>query len=292
MVKLKPKTQLERASRRADIASQEAGTIDRLAHHAGAIRALGRQTVSNIVAIGKHLIEAQELCKESGENFGDWLKREFEWSVGSAYNFIRVAEMSKIVRLTNLQLPLESLYLLARPSTSEEAREAVVEAAKDGNLTHAQVKEMIADVQAKEVERHERALAKLVQKHEKQIDDIRAEFEGSLTPKEITDVIKEKMAPYAEKIQRYKEYIKKLEKAKPRRPDPHGLNATHFSYALEQLAETMHNITPEQLIETRSALAHATEQTLAKVLTRDMRNVDIIIPWLSKFVKLTGDQNA
>jgi hypothetical protein len=61
-----------------------------------------------------------------------WLKREFGWSVATAERYIQVHENlgAKIVNLTNLELPVPGLYLLAAPSTPEPARAEVIERAE------------------------------------------------------------------------------------------------------------------------------------------------------------------
>jgi hypothetical protein len=72
-------------------------------------------------------------------NWLSWLDREFGWTDDTALNFMRVHSMiDKNRNFRDLSLPVSGLYLLAAPSTPEEAREAVIEAAADdGKLTHA-----------------------------------------------------------------------------------------------------------------------------------------------------------
>jgi hypothetical protein len=61
-------------------------------------------------------------------NWLPWLDREFGWSDRTALNFMRVYEMvTKSEKFSDLSLPVSSLYLLAAPSTPEEARQAVIE---------------------------------------------------------------------------------------------------------------------------------------------------------------------
>lgn len=69
-----------------------------------------------------------------------WLDREFGWSESTALRYMQTYELGKSVTVTDLDLPLRGLYLLAAPSTPAEAREAVIERAEAGEkLTHAQV---------------------------------------------------------------------------------------------------------------------------------------------------------
>ena len=57
-----------------------------------------------------------------------WLEREFGWEETTALRFMCVHELAiKSGNLQDLELPVSGLYLLAAPSTPEEARAAVVE---------------------------------------------------------------------------------------------------------------------------------------------------------------------
>src|SRR5271166_377951 len=91
------------------------------AQHAEAIRVLGRQTVANVIEIGRRLTEAKALAGHGG--WLPWLEREFGWTVKTAERFINVYDMSKFDNLSNLDLPISGLYLLAAPKTPEAARE-------------------------------------------------------------------------------------------------------------------------------------------------------------------------
>jgi hypothetical protein len=112
-----------------------------LDEHAIEIRRLGRQTIENVIAIGEHLKECKRIVGHGG--FAAWLKREFEWSQKTAENYMHLFELSKtpkFVTVTNLNLPLQSLYLLAPPG-KEKARDAIVERAQRGEkVTSADIK--------------------------------------------------------------------------------------------------------------------------------------------------------
>jgi hypothetical protein len=104
-----------------------------LAEHATAIRALGKQTVANIIEIGRRLTEAKEICGHG--NWLPWLDREFGWTDRTARNFMYVCEMagkSKLETVSDLSLPMRALYSLASPSTPEAARSEVIERARAG----------------------------------------------------------------------------------------------------------------------------------------------------------------
>ena len=101
-----------------------------LAFSASRIKELCKKTCENIVAIGRHLTKCQG-CLGHGA-WLPWLEREFGWSDQTARNFMRVYEMSKSKNFLDLDLPVSSLYLLAAPSTAENARTEVIERANSG----------------------------------------------------------------------------------------------------------------------------------------------------------------
>jgi hypothetical protein len=78
----------------------------------------------NIFDIGDLLIEAKSQC-EHGE-WLDWLSDEFDWSVDTAENYMRVAEMgAKFRNIRNLKLGKTTLYALA--GEAEEHLHSIVD---------------------------------------------------------------------------------------------------------------------------------------------------------------------
>jgi hypothetical protein len=116
-----------------------------LTAHIAAIRQLGKQTIANVIEIGRRLTECKDLVGH--RNFGNWLDREFGWSERTARNFMRVHELSesKSENFSDLDLPVSALYLLAAPSTPAPVREEILERGKKGEkLKHEEVKQEIA----------------------------------------------------------------------------------------------------------------------------------------------------
>ena len=110
-----------------------------LAEHVTEIRRLGKQTVENIIEIGQRLSECKRLVGHG--NWLPFLKREFGWTDDTALNFIRVGELAKSRKFRDLNLPISGLYLLAAPSTPEEARNEIIERVQTGEtVTVAEVK--------------------------------------------------------------------------------------------------------------------------------------------------------
>jgi hypothetical protein len=116
-----------------------------LAEHVAAIRQLGKQTVKNIVEIGRRLSECKKIVGHG--NWSDWLDREFAWSERSAQRFMQVFELakSKSDKLAELNLPLSAIYLLAAaPETVRQARDEVIARAEAGEtIPVAEVKRTI-----------------------------------------------------------------------------------------------------------------------------------------------------
>jgi hypothetical protein len=104
---------------------------ERQAQRAQAIRTLGKRTIANVIEIGYHLTEAKTDCGHGV--FLSWLNREFGWSYKQAERFMQVySVMGKFDNLSNLDVPISALYLLASPSTPEAIRQEVIERAERG----------------------------------------------------------------------------------------------------------------------------------------------------------------
>lgn len=112
---------------------------ERLAQHAEAIRALGRRTVESVIAIGRELTEAREICPHG--KWRSWLKRELQLSEATARRFMQTHDLARSSKSVNLtQLPVSSVYLLAQPSTPVEVQREIMDAVAGGEkLAHKQV---------------------------------------------------------------------------------------------------------------------------------------------------------
>ena len=115
----------------------------KLAGHAKAIKAAGTRVVSDVLEIGRHLIEAKKLCGHG--NWQPWLEREFGWTDRTALRFMQV--YANRTSVSDLDLPLSGLYLLAAPSTPPQARQEVADRSGE-RLSVAEVKETITQAKA------------------------------------------------------------------------------------------------------------------------------------------------
>jgi hypothetical protein len=114
-----------------------------LAGNASKIRNLGKRLTENIVEIGRLLSECKTILGHG--NWLPWIEREFGWTDRTAERFMQVYRLSgKFDKMSNLEVPITGLYLLAAPSTPEEACTEVVARVGSGEkITNTELKEII-----------------------------------------------------------------------------------------------------------------------------------------------------
>ena len=97
------------------------------------IKNLMRLTAENIINIGQKLIEVKEQLEYG--TFQSWLRTEIEWSEQTARQFMQVYRWSETIENKNFvfsQIGTSALYLLAAPSTPNEARQEILDLVEDG----------------------------------------------------------------------------------------------------------------------------------------------------------------
>jgi hypothetical protein len=121
-----------------------------LAENAEVIRVLGKRVIADVIEIGRRLTESKALCGHG--NWLPWLEREFGWTERTAQNFMQVhAMVGKSAKFADLSLPMSGLYLLAAPSTPEQAQQQVIERVESGeHLSVGDVKKLIAQARDKQ----------------------------------------------------------------------------------------------------------------------------------------------
>jgi len=105
-----------------------------LAEHAHEIRRLGNGVKADLIEMGRRLKDARDRTRG---RWLKWLDTELGWTDKTAQRLINVYEFSQADifeydKLSDLNLPVSAIYLLAAPSTPAEARTEIVEAAKAG----------------------------------------------------------------------------------------------------------------------------------------------------------------
>lgn len=253
-----------------------------LAEHAAVIRALGKRVVGDIIEIGRRLTDAKRIAGHGG--WLPWLQREFGWSDSAALKFMQVHEMAtKSVKFTDLNLPVSGLYLLAAPSTPDEAREAVIERAANGEaLSLKEVQRMIDQAKQKQADDYEQRLRALTEKYKREADQLCADIGEALSPDDVQSAIDDALAPLQRKIKRLEEEREK--RAERKRPDPYGLPATSIIAALHQLALAL-TITPGRVLEREKMVADATGQQLKALTAEPIRDAKTVLPWIERFIK-------
>jgi hypothetical protein len=143
---------MRRVAQEAAARAKQEGQNPELAKHAAVIRRTAKRLIKDIVEIGRRLSIAKKLVGHG--NWAGWLKEEFDWSEGTALNFMRVFEFVEKYKSKNfadlktfedLLIAPSALYTLARSSTPEEVRNEIIERAAAGeNITHSTVQEVLA----------------------------------------------------------------------------------------------------------------------------------------------------
>jgi len=105
------------------------------------IKALVKRSAQDIIEIGLKLIEVKDRLPHG--MWGKWLDVEFGWKTTTAWNFMMVA--TKFSNFEDLDsFGQSALYLLASPSTPDEAREEAINRASNGEvITHKAAKEIV-----------------------------------------------------------------------------------------------------------------------------------------------------
>ena len=103
-----------------------------------------RRTARDILEIGEKLAEVKEQLGHG--KYGDWLKAEFDWDERTARRFLSVATVFKTDNLSDLTIAPSALYLLAAPSTPTEARQQILDRAKQGEvINYGLAKKVVAE---------------------------------------------------------------------------------------------------------------------------------------------------
>jgi hypothetical protein len=176
-----------------------------LSEKAGAIRALGKNIVRDVIEIGRHLTEVK--VRVGHGNFRSWIKREFEWERSTADNFINMHEAfgSNAQRVGHLDLPMSAFYAIAAPTTPTEVRDQLLDKAEGGErLTRDQVR---AAIDKALVKQQEELLGKLHAEALRREAAVRAEYEGKMfvDPDELSELIDKELRPLQKQIAGYEE---------------------------------------------------------------------------------------
>lgn len=139
-----------------DYTPLDANTAEQVQTAAHRIRQLMKQTVEDLIAVGKELLAVKAALPHG--RFLPWLHGEFGWTDRTARRFMAVAERfgTKMDIISDLRIQPTAAYLLAAPSVPEEASaQAVCRAEKGERITAKVAKEILGSVRNKP-EQHER----------------------------------------------------------------------------------------------------------------------------------------
>jgi hypothetical protein len=267
-----------------------------------------------VLEIAAHLAEVhqQHLYRRDEGGFQGWIERRLRMSRSTAYKLLTVHTTLGEKVSTNLDtLPRSVLYLLAPESTPETVRAEVIERAEAGeHFTYAQVKEMVDKAVAEarqeqqaateadreqlrkqaerdEAARYERKLAAATEKYNAEVERLRTDLAGALSPDELQNAIDEAVTPLKDKIKRLEAERDKRKREAPTRKDEFGLRAQTISGALRVLASSL-TITPPQMIEAAKFVADVTGRPLNVVLADDLADARNVVAWLDQFIGAAG----
>jgi DUF3102 family protein len=252
-----------------------------LAEHAAVIKALGKRVVADVIEIGARLTECKRIAGH--DNWLPWLDREFGWSISTAENYINLHKLSsKFPTVGNLDLDMRSLYLLAAPG-SEPARDAVLDLAANGeHLTHAQVKQMIAEAKDTTAADYEARIAKLTKRYEDKLEQLRSDLGEA--PEALEEAINDQLAPLLAKIKRLEDERDKRHDEAPKRKDKFGTQTAAINNALRSFASTL-TIGADQVIEHQTIVAEATGRSLQETMAEMQANARTAKAWLQQLTR-------
>lgn len=113
-----------------DYGSLDSDTAQFVQEQTNEIKGLFRQSVENVLAIGRNLLKVKERLVHG--QWLNWLEAEFDWTDRTALNFMNVAQQFKSENISDLNIAASALYMLAAPSTPSEAREEAITRAQAG----------------------------------------------------------------------------------------------------------------------------------------------------------------
>jgi hypothetical protein len=254
-----------------------------LAEHAAVIRALGKRVVGDVIEIGRRLTDCKRIAGHGG--WYPWLDREFGWSEDTAENYMNVfrAFGPNPESVRDLSLPMNSLRLLASPSTPEEARTEVIERAENGEkLTHAKVKQMIADAKETTASDYELRISKLTKRYEEQAERLRCDL-AALSTDALEAAINEALGPLQAKIKRMEDERDKRHEDAPKRKDEFGTRTAAIANALRGFSSTL-TIGAPQVIEHNKIVAEATNRSLDETMAEMIANARTAEAWLRQLL--------
>jgi GH24 family phage-related lysozyme (muramidase) len=109
---------------------------------ADCIRELAKRTRKAIVQIGEWLAQVKERLPHG--QWLPWLQTEFGWTDRTAQRFMQVYMAFKSDNLSNLEIDVSALYLLAAPKTPHAVRVEAIRRAQEGErITHATAQELV-----------------------------------------------------------------------------------------------------------------------------------------------------
>lgn len=230
-----------------------------------------------VLRVAERLADAREIFRYRRDEggFTGWVEARLKFSQSTAYKLLDVHErFGKQCFHIVETLPRSVLYLLAAPSTPGEAIDAVLDLAANGEkLTHAKVKDMIAQAKQETADEYEQRIERLTTRYQEQEAQLRKDL-AAMSPAELEKTITDALTPLQEKIKRLEDERNKRHEAKPKREDLYGRQAAGIINSLHYFASEL-SIDAGKFIAHQKIVADATGQSLKAVMTECANNASM-----------------
>lgn len=125
------------------------------------IKVLVKRSAEDLVEIGRMVTEVKAHLGHG--NFSAWREAEFRWSERTTQNLMAIYEKFKSANFADMHIATSAMYVLAAPSTPEDALQEAIERAENGErITHSLAKEIVMQYKSPSVEADAPGMAEVV----------------------------------------------------------------------------------------------------------------------------------
>ncbi|WP_218080885.1 DUF3102 domain-containing protein [Anthocerotibacter panamensis] len=152
----------------------------RVQQKAEEIKSLVRRSLTDLLQIGKWLIEVKEDL-EHGQ-FGEWLSAEFAWTSRTARYLMNAARTFKTEEISNLKIVPSAMLALSSPELPEEARQEAITRAQEGERINVEkAREIVAKHRTSDKDESTERIDEQQEERASTIKDWTKEVEEALT---------------------------------------------------------------------------------------------------------------
>ena len=116
--------------------------LDKISELTGKIKSNMSKASNSILNLGNFLLEAKEILDHG--TFGTWLSKEFSLSERTAQRFMKISKHFKTDKLSDLDTPARTLYLIASGSLTDSERNEFTDRVVEGEeISHEEVSQAV-----------------------------------------------------------------------------------------------------------------------------------------------------